>query len=378
MPATSSSYVPDPVLNGRYARLLIHYCLEAKPGQKLFVSSTTLAEPLLQAIHREAMAAGVVVEYDLAFAEKGRITWASAGHEVLRHEPVFYTYAMAHFDLFLSIRAPHDLYEDMAATGPQKKLRAEATKRAGELFFQRTANKSLVRCLCQWPTQASAEAAGMTLADYAQFVFSACRLDEPDPVAAWLEVRRDQQIVVDRLNRADRITFRNAKTDISFRVKDRTWINSDGRSNMPSGEVFTGPVEDSVNGMVHFDYPVVYGGHDVRGITLTVRDGEVVQWKAEEGQAVLDQIFAIDGARYFGEVAIGTNYRIQRTTRNILFDEKIGGSIHMAIGQSYLQTGGKNNSAVHWDMIANMKDGGEIVADGEVIYRDGHFLFAAH
>ena len=369
-------YTPDPSITERYARLLLHYCLEAKEGQKLFVSSSTLAEPLLQALHREAVKTGVAVEYDLAFANKSRILWEAAGEAALRQEPVFHTYAMEHFDLFLTVRAPHDLYEDMAATGEQKKIRATATKRASDLYFQRTADKSLVRSLCQWPTQAAADAAGMTLDAYAQFVFNACRLDEPDPVAAWLDVRKNQQVVVDRLNRADRITYRNAKTDISFRVKDRIWINSDGRANMPSGEVFTGPIEDTVNGVVHFDYPSVYGGHDVKGITLTVRDGEVVKWEAEEGQAVLDQIFAIEGSRYFGEVAVGTNYRIQRTTRNILFDEKIGGSIHMAVGQSYLQTGGKNKSAVHWDMIANMKDGGEIIADGEVIYRDGHFLFA--
>ena len=151
-------------------------------------------------------------------------------------------------------------------------------------------------------------------------------------------------------------------------------MNSDGRATMPSGEVFTSPIEDSVEGIVHFDFPSVYSGHDVRGITLTVEKGQVVKWEAEEGQAVLDQVSAIEGSRYFGEVAIGTNYRIQRATRTILFDEKIGGSIHMAVGQSYLQTGGKNQSSVHWDMISNMKNGGEIIADGKVIYRDGYFL----
>jgi aminopeptidase len=157
-------------------------------------------------------------------------------------------------------------------------------------------------------------------------------------------------------------------------VKDRIWINSDGRANMPSGEVFTAPVEDSVEGTVHFDYPSVYSGHDVKGITLKVKGGQIVEWDAEVGRSILDQVFAIDGARFFGEVAIGTNYRIQQPTRNILFDEKIGGTIHMAVGQSYLQSGGKNKSAIHWDMIANMKDGGEIWADDKLIYRDGLFL----
>jgi aminopeptidase len=228
--------------------------------------------------------------------------------------------------------------------------------------------------LCQYPTLASAKAADMTLEEYADFVFKACRLDEADPVAAWLDVRKNQQGIVDKLNTCDIIRYRNERTDIRFSVKGRTWINSDGRANMPSGEVFTGPVEDSVNGIVHFDYPSVYSGFDVQGITLTVKDGLITEWDAEVGKEVLDQVFAIDGARYFGEVAIGTNYKIRQATRNILFDEKIGGTIHMAVGQSYLQSGGKNKSAIHWDMIADMKQGGEIVADGEVIYRDGHFV----
>jgi aminopeptidase len=170
------------------------------------------------------------------------------------------------------------------------------------------------------------------------------------------------------------IQYKNQHTDIRFSVKGRIWINSDGRANMPSGEVFTGPVEDSVSGVVYFDYPSVFSGHDVQGITLTVEDGQIVTWDAETGKEILDQVFAIEGARYFGEVAIGTNYKIQRATKNILFDEKIGGSIHMAVGQSYLQSGGKNQSTIHWDMIADMRNGGEILADGKVIYRNGNFL----
>ena len=368
------SYTPDGVLLQKYADLLLHYCLQIKEGQRLFVSSTFLAEPLLLEIHREATKSGVAVEYDLGFRDKAFVYWLEAKGPVLDMESAFHLYAMEHFDAFLAIRAPYDLHEDLPATPEQKKRRAAAGAKANQFYFSRTADKSLVRSLCQYPTEASAAAAGMTLEEYAQFVFSACRLDEDDPVAAWLEVRKTQQQYVDYLNTCDLINYKNEKTDIRFSVKDRIWINSDGRANMPSGEVFTGPIEDSVEGVVHFDFPSVYSGHDVRGITLTVEKGQVVKWEAEEGQAVLDQVFAIDGSRYFGEVAIGTNYRIQRATRNILFDEKIGGSIHMAVGQSYLQTGGKNQSSVHWDMISNMKNGGEIIADGKVIYRDGYFL----
>jgi aminopeptidase len=143
---------------------------------------------------------------------------------------------------------------------------------------------------------------------------------------------------------------------------------------MPSGEVFTGPVEDSVEGHIYFSYPAVYMGHDVEGVRLTVRNGQVVAWDARRGKEFLDRIFEIEGARYFGEVAIGTNYSIQRTTKNILFDEKIGGSVHMALGQSYLQTGGKNQSPLHWDLITDMTNGGKIFADGRLIYENGFFL----
>ena len=193
-------------------------------------------------------------------------------------------------------------------------------------------------------------------------------------MASWLEVRRKQQKLVDFLNQGSEVSYKNNKTDISFSTAGRTWINSDGRTNMPSGEVFTGPIEDSVNGVVHFDYPSIYMNQPVQGITLEVEAGEVTSWTAEVGQEVLDEVFKIEGARRFGEVAIGTNYNIQIPTKNILFDEKIGGTIHMAVGQSYKQTGGLNNSPIHWDMIADMKKDSEIMVDGEVIYKDGYFL----
>lgn len=370
----SDAFKPDPEIISKYAHLLMHYCLELHEGQRLFVSTSFLAEPLLQAIHREATRTGVAVEYDLAFKEKSSIFWQEAKDKVLDMESAFSQHAMEHFDAYLAIRAPYDLYEDVHATAEQKKRRAAAGKKANDFYFKRTADRTMVRSLCQYPTEASAQAAGMTLKQYADFVFSACRLDEDDPVKSWMDVRAAQQGIVDFLNACKDIRYKNAKTDIAFSVAGRTWINSDGRANMPSGEVFTGPVEDSVEGVVHFDYPSVFSGHDVRGITLRVEKGQIMEWDAVEGKNVLDQVFAIEGSRYFGEVAIGTNYKIQRPTKNILFDEKIGGSIHMAVGQSYLQTGGKNESTIHWDMIADMRSGGEIWADGEVIYRDGYFL----
>ncbi|HHB52662.1 MAG TPA: aminopeptidase, partial [Saprospiraceae bacterium] len=185
----------------------------------------------------------------------------------------------------------------------------------------------------------------------------------------------DQQAAVDLLNKREFIQYKGEGIDISFKTTGRIWMNSDGQTNMPSGEVYTSPVEDSVNGVVQFTYPAIFQGHEVEGVTLWVKDGYVEKWEAKRGNEFLTQILKTEGARRFGEAAIGTNYDINRFTKNILFDEKIGGTIHMALGQSYLQTGGQNKSSVHWDMIAGMQNGGEIWADGEKIYQNGRFVF---
>ncbi|MCF8247178.1 MAG: aminopeptidase [Saprospiraceae bacterium] len=359
----------------KYARLLVQYCLSVKEGEKLYVSSTTLAEPLVREVWREALRAGAIVEVDLSFREKNRIMYAEASDAQLKHVSPVYRQAMEEFDCYLNIMAPFNLREDQHVDAGKVGVRREATKDLNKTYFERTATRSLKRNLCQYPTLANAQQAGMSLEEYEQFVFNACRLYEDDPTAAWLEVRRSQQHIVDFLNQKESVQYQGDGIDISFSTKGRTWINSDGQTNMPSGEVYTSPVEDSVNGTVHFNYPIVHAGHEVEGVTLWVKDGRVEKWEAKRGKELLDDVFQnVAGSRHFGEAAIGTNYKIDRFTKNILFDEKIGGSVHMAIGQSYLQTGGKNQSSIHWDMIADMKNGGQIFADGEKIYEGGKFL----
>ena len=358
----------------KYAELLVHYCVELQPGEKLYVSSTTLAEPLVREVYRAGLRAGGIVEVDLAFREKGRIFLQEAEGDQLRHVPTLYARAMEEFDAYLYIRAPFNLFEDQGADPEKAKLRKEALQPYHNIYFERTGTRALKRNLCQFPTMAAAQNAGMSLEAYEEFVFSACKLHEDDPKAAWLEVRRRQQGIVDVLNTHDHFRYQSEVIDIEFSTKGRTWINSDGQTNMPSGEVYTSPVEDSVNGHIHFDYPSVYMGHEVEGVTLTVKDGYIEKWEAKRGQDFLDRIFAIDGTRRFGEAAIGTNYDIDRFTKNILFDEKIGGTVHMAIGQSYQQCGGKNESSVHWDMIADMTRGGAVYANGEKLYESGKFL----
>lgn len=359
----------------RYAKLLTHYCLEVRPGDKVFIATTLLGEPLLREVYREAYAAGAaLVECDLAFRERERLFFENASEQALQTPPLQQTVAMESFDCYLHIRAPFNLRESSKATPERAQVRTTALADIQKNYFERTADRRLRRNLCQWPTDASAQEAGMSLSEYEHFVFSACKLFHADPQAAWLEVRANQQRIVDHLNGCSKVRYLTAGTDLTFNTTGRTWINSDGRTNMPSGEVYTSPVEDGVNGVVHFSFPCIYQGNEVEGVTLWVKDGYIEKWEARRGQEVLDYVFTLPGTRRFGEAAIGTNYDIQRITKNILFDEKIGGSIHLAIGQSYLQTGGKNESPVHWDMITDMTQGGEIWADDAMIYQNGRFL----
>ena len=363
-------YTPDQTQ--RYAHLLVNYCVSLQAGERLFIHTTTLAEPLVTAVYREALRAGGHCEFTLATRGQAAALREEGNVEQFGYIPTLYARAMEEFEAYIYISAPFDLREPDAA--PElKAARRKAMQPLHNTYFARTADRRLKRTMCIYPTPALAAEAGMAEQEYADFVYRACKLDQPDPRAAWLGVRARQQRVVDHLNSCTAFRYTNERTDLRFTTRGRRWINSDGQTNMPSGEVYTSPEEDSVNGTVYFDYPAIRNGEEVRGVTLTVKDGYIESWQAESGQEVLDQTFEIEGARRFGEAAIGTNYDIDRFSKQILFDEKIGGTVHLAVGQSYAQAGGKNESAVHWDMIANMRQGGQVYADGELIYSNGYF-----
>lgn len=367
------SFTFDQLLD-RYAELLITYCLEIKQKDRLLIKSTLLAEPLVKRLYSKCLEAGGHPHLSLSFSEQNEVYMERATDHQLNYVSPFFTHAMEEFEAYLVVRAPYNLAEGNGRYTEKNKVRSKAMEAVNETYFKRTGTKALKRSLCQFPTNAAAQYAGMTLSEYREFIFGACQLYSPDPGKAWLQVRERQQSIVDKLNACATIRYVNEKTDLSFSTKGRIWINSDGQTNMPSGEVFTSPVEDSVKGHIYFDLPTVYRGKVVKGVRFEVKDGIIQSWQAEQGQQFLDEIMEIEGTRRFGEAAIGTNYNITQTTGNILFDEKMGGTIHMAIGQSYPQTGGKNKSTVHWDMIADMKHGGQIYADSKLIYENGKFI----
>jgi len=358
----------------RYGALLAGYCLGLGKGDKLLVVSTYLSEPLLQEVYREALRAGAHPETWITAAGITRSLYDMGSVDQLAYVSPLYAYAVEHYQAFLFIRAPFHTRELETVNPEKKRIVSVAETAVKKRFRERAASGHLRSTLCEFPTDAQAQECGMSRREYEAFVASACFLDDKDPPSRWREVHDSQQAAVDRLNGARRITFRGRDIDISFSTEGRTWINSDGKRNMPSGEVFTSPVEDSVEGQIRFSYPAIYMGQAIEDVRLEAAGGRVVKWDAGVGKALLGKILQVPGADRFGEAAVGTNGRINRFTRNMLFDEKMGGTVHMALGASYGEAGGRNESPVHWNLLADMGEGGEILADGEVVYKDGSFL----
>jgi aminopeptidase len=367
--AERRSPAPDPAA---FAALLCDWCLEVAPGQQVIVVSTTLAAPLLECLH------AAILERDAWPLIRAALPALEADfyrHARARHLDGFAPLELAEIesvDAVLRVIAPHNTAA-LADIEPALIQRA-ATARA------RVHEARLARRWCGtiWPTSALAQQAGMSEDGYAAFVRRALFLDRADAVAAWRELSERQARLVQRLRDVRRIRIEADGTDLTLDVGGRTWMNSDGRRNMPSGEVFTGPHERSANGTVRFAVPSSRGGTTVTGARLTFRDGEVVEAVAEQGQEYLDAALATDdGARLVGELGIGTNGGIDRATGSTLLDEKIAGTVHLALGRSYPETGGTNVSALHWDLICDLRDGGLLSADGEPVVRDGELVLGA-
>jgi aminopeptidase len=349
-----------------FARLLCGYCLDAQPGQQVVVRSTTLAAPLLLAVQRELLERGAWPLLRTALPGQDEGWWAAAQDA---HLDAFAPAELAEADgtdASLTIQAPDNT---TALAGVQPARMARAARARAPV---REASLRRRWCGSFWPTPAAAQQARMGTAELIAFVRRATFLDRDDPAAAWAELGARQARLIERLRGASDLRIEAEGTDLRLSVAGRTWINSDGKRNMPSGEVFTGPLEDSAEGHIRFTIPSSPRGVDVAGIELEFREGRVVDARAERGHEYLLATLDTDpGARRLGEIGIGTNTGIDRPIGAILFDEKIGGTVHLALGRSYPETGGTNESAVHWDLICDLRAGGTLSADGEVVQRDG-------
>ena len=358
----------------KYADLLVNYSLRLKKGDKFLIRGTYLAEPLLNEIYTAALNAGAHPEFQISLNGSFRLFYENASDEQLNFVSPISKLAIEQYDALVRVDAPFNMKELQSIDSAKKQAFSIARTELTKTFFQRSATNDLRWSLCVFPTDAAAQECDFSLAEYQDFVYSACFLNDDDPIAKWKQFHTDQQKIADLLNTKTAFRYLGNDIDISFSTEGRTWISSSGHKNMPDGEIFTGPIEESINGKIRFSYPGFYMGQQVEDICLEVKDGEVVNWSATQGKDLLDKIFEIPGSRRFGEVAIGTNHGIKKFTKNMLFDEKIGGTIHMAIGAGIPESGAKNESAIHWDMLADMTNGGEIYADNELIYKDGQFI----
>lgn len=358
----------------KMASVICGYSLSLKPGDRLAILAMPDGMALARAVFARALALGALPHLRLLDPDLDEILYRHGSDEQLRHVPEFERVELETIEARLAIRCESNPFALAAVPAPR--LALGRSSRGGLLnrLLERKARGELRTCITRFPNTAAAQAAGMTLADYEEFVFRACFLDRNDPVAAWQELSNEQQRLADFLGGTKQLRVEAADSALELSVAGRRWVNSDGRANFPSGEVFTGPVEDSAEGRIKFDIPAFNSGRRVEGVELEFRQGRVVSARAATGEDLLAALLETDpGAKSLGEFAFGLNYSIERATGEILFDEKIGGTIHLALGAGYPETGALNRSAIHWDLIKDLRHG-RVLADGRVIYENGRFV----
>ncbi len=359
----------------KLAEVLVNYSVAVRPGDKVLVQGNTLAEPLLKAVYVKVLQAGGHPLMLASLPGTDELLFHYASDEQLQHVPEPLKLVIETYDVRISIWSAENTKALSNVDPSRMVLQNRAQTELMKTFMRRSASGELRWVGTLFPTNAHAQDAEMSLSEYEDFVYGACMPDTEDPVGYWHRFSAWQQKIVDWLEGKERVHVIGPETELHLSIAGRVFINSDGRHNMPSGEVFTGPVENSVEGHVYFSYPAIYRGREVTGVRLWFEGGKVVKASAEKNEDFLLKTLNTDaGSRYVGEFAIGTNAGITRFTRQILFDEKINGSFHMAVGAGYPETGSKNESAIHWDMICDMRDGGEIWVDDELLYKDGRFV----
>lgn len=359
----------------KLAKLLVNYSTEVKKGDFVFVSCNEVASPWLTEVVKEAVKAGAHVETNITSEEAAEMKLKFSTEEQLKEGNLLMETMLERADVWLSAWGSRNLKANSNIEAERLKIAQQGAKKWRSFYSERMGNGSLNWCGTQFPTHADAQEAGMSISEYEDFVYGAGLLDSEDPVAEWKKVSAKQERWVKYLDTKKELHIISEETDIKVGINGRKWINCDGRVNFPDGEIFTSPEENNINGYITFSFPGIFAGKEIEGIKLVVKDGAVVEASAKKGEDLLKSLLETDeGSNHFGEVAIGTNYGIKKFTKNMLFDEKIGGTIHMAIGDSMPEAGGKNKSSLHWDMLCDMRNGGKIYADGELFYENGEFI----
>lgn len=357
------------------AEILLSYCTHIHPHDIVLIKAPVASTPLVEALYKGILIRGghpEVVYYPDALES---LFYHHASNHQLQYVSPLRTCQLEVADVILEIQA--DLNINNLSSIPPANLakRARAQQTLQSILNKRTAAGDLQWILTMFPTHGLAQQAEMSLLEYEDFFYDACFLNSGNPIKEWKTLSKTQKRIGYYLNKKSHLRIVGERTDISMDILNRKWINADGHRNFPSGEIFTCPVEDSVEGTIHFTYPGIFGGKEIEDITLAFEQGKVIESSASSGQGTLHTILSTDaGSCRLGEVAIGTNPKITTFTKNMLLDEKMGGTIHLALGRSFIGSRGKNRSAIHWDLLKDMRDGGCIYADDVVIYENGRFL----
>jgi aminopeptidase len=359
----------------KHARVITRYSLNIKKDEKVLIQGAYVTYPLMKECFRAAMELGAYPQVRIANEELTEIMLRRGSDDQIKFIHESDLTAFRTFDVFLTLMGTANTRQMSNVDPARVRLASQSGAPLMQLMMERMAKGEARWSGTMHPNLANAQEASMSLADYQDFVYGSCYLNEDDPVSKWEQIHADQQRLCGVLDAGKTLRIVSKDTDLRMSVAGRKWVNCSGHQNFPDGEVFTGPVEDTVEGAIRFSFPGIFMGREVEDIRLTFEKGKVVRASAGKGQELLDQILETDaGARFVGEIAVGTNYNITKFTRNMLFDEKIGGTVHLAIGRSLPESGGKNVSSVHWDMLCDMKAGGKIYLDDNLVYENGKFL----
>ncbi|MCX7785500.1 MAG: aminopeptidase [candidate division WOR-3 bacterium] len=359
----------------RWADVLVNYSLKIKKGDLFQIISTHLANPLIYEVYRTALKKGAHPYVKYIGEGLNEIFLKEASEEQLAYISEVEKFEIEQIQAYLYIITEFNR-KSLSNYDPKRlSLRRKATGYLLERRLER-AHQGLMRwSLTAYPDNAQAQDAEMSLDEFSEFIFSAGFLNHKDPIKKWQELAQEQKRIIKILSKVKKLRIKSEDTDLSFSVQGRKWISCEGKENFPDGEIFTTPIEDSVEGVIKFSFPCVYMGREVNDVYLRFKQGEVIEVKASKGEDYLLSMIKMDaGAKRVGEFSFGTNYGITRFIKNTLFDEKIGGTIHLALGSSYPETGGKNKSSLHWDMVCDLRKQGEVFADNSLIYKKGKFV----
>jgi len=361
-----------------FANLLVNYSTRVRPGDRVAVRGfplTGAAQPLILELVQQILSAGGHPHVLMQPEGAGTLFLQQANDDQLDYVNPWVRMISESFDVDLRISSASNTRANSNLDPARMNRWREANKEVIDTWFRRTGSGALRWVATRFPTPAYAQDAEMSLVEFEDFFYRSCYIDQDDPIESWSSLATTQARAVERLNRARSLHLRGPDIDLQLDIAGRKFIACSGETNMPDGEIFTGPVEESASGWVRFSYPCIYVGVEVEGVELRFEQGRVVEARATKNEQYLQSTLASDaGASYLGELGIGTNTNIQRFSRSMLFDEKMAGTIHLALGGGYPETGSKNHSSIHWDMLVDMRHEAELLADGELIYRNGEFL----